>query len=118
MFYKLMNGDVVIDLIREPNYVRYLPKARRWINTDGQSANGVLSANGEIIYHLQGRACACPDNLLQLLPIAIKEEEYNVLLSQLSATRANNQVLQQEIDSLRHQLNQQNSLLQQILAKL
>ena len=118
MFYKLMNGDIVVDLLRTPCYVRYLPRAKRWVNTDAMSANGILSGNGENVYHLSGRACACPENLLDVRPVAITAEEYDALLGTLSATRAENNALRQEINELREQLNQQNSLLQQILAKL
>lgn len=118
MFYKLMDGEIVVDLVRKAQYVRYLPRSKRWVNTDASSANGVLNADGSKVYHLQGRTCACPDSLLQVRLVKIDEKEYQALLSQLSATRAENHSLRQEIDSLRAQLNEQNALLQQILAKL
>jgi hypothetical protein len=52
MFYKLMNGEIVVDLLRDAQYVRYLPRAQRWVNTDASSANGILGGNGDIVYHL------------------------------------------------------------------
>lgn len=118
MFYKLMNGEIVVDLLRDVQYVRYLPRAKRWVNTDALSANGILSGNGDMVYHLQGRACACPENLIQVQPIQIEEPEFLALKSQMSASQAENKILRQEIDALRMQLDEQNSLLQQILAKL
>lgn len=118
MFYKLMSGEIVIDLLRNIQYVRYLPRAKRWVNTDAQSANGIIGGNGDIIYHVLGKTCVCPDNLIKVRPVEIDEVEYNALLSQMSASKAENAVLRQEIDALRAQLNEQNSLLQKILAKL
>ena len=118
MFYKLMNGEIVIDLLRDAQYVRYLPRAQRWVNTDALSANGILGGNGDIVYHLQGRACACPENLIQVQPIQIEEPEFLALKSQMSASQAENKALRQEIDALKVQLDEQNNLLLQILAKL
>ena len=118
MFYKLMNGEIVVDLLRNPQYVRYLPRSKRWVNTDAQSANGIMGGNGDTVYHLIGKTCACPENLIKVRPVQIEEVEYSALLSQMSASKAENNALRQEIDALRTQLNEQNSLLQQILAKL
>lgn len=50
--YKLMNGDLVIDILRKVRYVRYLPRSKRWVGTDGLSANGVMSSDGSRIYLL------------------------------------------------------------------
>ena len=118
MFYKIMNGDMVVDLLREVRYVRYLPKSKRWINTDGISANGIMSANGEVIYHLSGRALAYPEDIVSVSVKKIEEEEYNSLAVSIAAQRRENENLRKEMDSLREQLNEQNALLQLILAKL
>lgn len=118
MFYKLMNGEIVVDLLRDAQYVRYLPRAKRWVNTDILSANGILGGNGDVVYHLQGRACSCPENLIKVQPIQIEESEFLALKSQMTASQAKNKALQQEIDALKMQLDEQNNLLQQILAKL
>ena len=118
MFYKLMNGEIVVDLLRDAQYVRYLPRAKRWVNTDALSANGILGGDGDTVYHLQGRTCLCPESLVKVLPIEIDEQEFIALKSQMSASQAENKALRQEINSLKEQLNEQNLLLQQILAKL
>ena len=118
MFYKLMNGEIVVDVLRNAQYVRYLPRAKRWVNTDALSANGILSGDGDIVYHLYGRICSCPESLIKVRPIQIEESEFLALKSQMAASQAENKVLRQEIDALKEQLNEQNSLLQQILAKL
>ena len=118
MFYKLVNGNVVIDVLSNIHYLRYLPNAKRWMNTDGLSANGVLGSNGNTIYHLIGRACTCPNETARVRVEEINELEYNMLLEQLSNSHAENQKLKQEINELRAQLESQSLLLQQILAKL
>lgn len=118
MFYKLMNGEIVVDLLRNAQYVRYLPRAKRWVNTDALSANGVLGGDGDTVYHLYGRACSCPENLIKVRPVPIEESEFLALKSQMAASQAENKVLRQEIDALKAQLDEQNLLLQQILAKL
>ena len=118
MFYKLTNGDIVVDALRETRYVRYIPRSKRWINTDEYSANGIMAGNGSTIYHLIGRNCNCPDILTKVRVEEITEEEYNTLIKTLSGSQAENQKLQNEIDELKAQLEAQNALLQQILAKL
>ena len=118
MYYKVMNGNMVTDLLREVCYVRYLPKSKRWINTDSMSANGIMSANGDIIYHLNGRAITYPDDILSVDLVKIDETEYNYLAANASIQREENESLRREMNDLREQLDQQNILLQQILAKL
>ena len=118
MFYKLMNGNMVVDLLREVRYVRYLPRSKRWVNTDSLSANGIIGANGDVIYHLNGRAIAYPESILSVDLINIDEVEYNYLAANASIQREENEILRKEVNDLRQQLEQQNILLQQILAKL
>ena len=118
MFYKVVNGNMVVDLLREVHYVRYLPRSKRWVNTDGLSANGVIGGSGDVIYHLNGRAIAYPENILSIDLINIDENEYNYLAANASIQREENASLRKEVNDLRQQLDQQNILLQQILAKL
>ena len=118
MFYKLKNGEIVVALLRDAQYVRYLPRAKRWVNTDALSANGILGGDGDTVYHLYGRACSCPEDLVKVRPIRIEESEFLALKSQMAASQAENKILRQEIDALKEQLDEQNSLLQQILANL
>ena len=66
----------------------------------------------------QKRFFLCPENLIKVRPIQIEEAEFLALKSQMAASQAENKALRQEIDSLKAQLDEQSSLLQQILAKL
>ena len=101
MFYKLMNGEIVVYLLRNAQYVRYLPRAKRSVNPDALSANGILGGDGDTVYHLYGRACSCPENLIKVRPIRIEESEFLALKSQMAASQAENNALRQEIDTLK-----------------
>ena len=118
MFYKLMNGNMVTDLLREVRYVRYLPHSKRWVNTDKMVANGVMGANGNVIYHISGRGITYPEDIVTVEMVEIGEDEYNYLAANASIQQEENKILRQEIDGLKEQLNEQSLLLQQILAKL
>lgn len=118
MYYKLMSNDIVVDLLRRVYYVRYLPKSQRWVGTDGQSAHGIMSSDGNEIYHLSGRSHACPDELTSVMIVPIDEAEYEALAVQMVAQRKENEDLRNEISILKSQIEEQNTLLQQILAKL
>lgn len=118
MFYKLMNNDFVVDLLREVCYVRYLPKSKRWVVTDQQSAHGVRGSNQNTIYLLEGRVCAYEEELVPVRIEIISEEEYTRLANEVALRAKENESLRNELQDLRAQLNEQNNLLQQILAKL
>lgn len=116
--YKIMYNNMVIDLAKKLHYVRYLKNSKRWIGTDSQSAHGIMGSDGNTVYHLQGRKCICPEELKIVEVYEISDEEYVALEAQSAIQRKENEELRNEIKDLREQLNEQNSLLQQILAKL
>lgn len=116
--YKLMNGDLVVDILREVRYVRYLPRSKRWVGTDSQSAHGVMSADGSRIYLLYGRAHACPDELTSVMMVEISKAEYESLAMQLASQTREAEELREEIGVLKSQIAEQSSMLQAILAKL
>lgn len=116
--YKLMCNNMVVDLLKEIQYVRYMKNSKRWIGTDSQSANGVMGSDGNTVYHLQGRKCVCPEELKMVEIFPIELEEYEVLANQFAIQRKENEELRNELKDLRNQLNTQNELLQKILARL
>ena len=109
---------MIVDLLQEVHYVRYLSKAKRWINTDSQSANGIMGSDGNTVYHLQGRKCVCPEELKMVEIFPIELEEYEALANQFAIQHKENEELRNELKNLRNQLNIQNELLQKILQKL
>ena len=116
--YKLMNGDLVIDILRKVQYVRYLPRSKSWVVTDKLSAHGVMSSDGSRIFLLNGRAHTCPDELKSVSLVAINAEEYANLAMTLAAKQHESEELKAEIDNLKSQLDAQNELLKAILEKL
>ena len=116
--YKIMSNNMVVDLAKTLHYVRYLKNSKRWIGTDSQSAHGIMGSDGNTVYHLQGRKCICPEELKMVEVYEISEEEYAALEGQFAIQHKENEELRNEIKDLREQLNAQNNLLLQILAKL
>ena len=116
--YKVMCNNMVIDLLKEIQYVRYMKNSKRWIGTDSQSANGVIGSDRNTVYHIQGRKCVCPEELKKVEIYEIGLEEYTALETQFAIQRKENEDLRNELRALKSQLDNQNLLLQQILAKL
>ena len=101
MYYKLLNGDIVIDILNKATYVRYLPKAQKWIQSGSGVAHGIMGSDQNTIYLLEERNCAYETNLPHVRVVEIEDEE-----------------LYSKIAALETTLTEQNALLQQILAKL
>lgn len=116
--YKLINNNMVVDLLTTINYVRYMKNSQRWLGTDSQSAHGVMGSDGNTIYQLKGRKSGSPDNLMNVEIIKIEEEEFNMLSKQFSMVRKENQDLRNELGQVKEQLQAQNNLLLEILSKL
>ena len=118
MFYKLVSNDIVVDLLREVRYLRYLPRSKRWISTEGLSAHAVLGADNNTIYCLQGRSCPCEDGNLRVMIYEITEEEYNKYANDIALRKKENELLNKRIDTLEATLARQNELIERLLLKL
>lgn len=117
MFYKLMSNGIVVDLLREICYVRYLPKTKRWIGTEGLSAHGILGSDKNTIYHLDGRSCPCETLHPQVIIEQISEEEYNKFSNEIALRKKENEQLINRIDALEATLAYQNTLIEKLLQK-
>lgn len=118
MFYKLVKGDIVIDILKKIQYVRYLSKSKRWVITDAQSAHGVMCSDQNTVYLLEDRFCPCEGSFTKINIEEITEEEYIRLANEIALRAKENEELRNEISSLKEQLQNQNELLLQILSKL
>lgn len=118
MFYKLMNNDFVVDLLRKVCYVRYLSKSKRWVITDPQSAHGIRGSNQDTIYLLEGRVCGYEGDLTPVHVEEISEEEYSRLANEAALRAKENEELNKRISSLEETLARQTALLEAVLAKL
>lgn len=52
MLYKVIHNNMLVDLLSDVQWIRYLPRQKRVVMTDRQSANGVM---GNIYAHALGQ---------------------------------------------------------------
>lgn len=119
--YKVVFNNLIIDIMEKPRYTRFLPKSQRVVGTDRLAATGIMSSNGEEIYHLEGKMNNYPEKLKTVQLIKIEKEEFERLKSQKIEIKEETLVsaaVQSQIDALAamvSQLSAQNeTLLQQI----
>ena len=119
--YKVVFNNLIIDIMEKPRYTRFLPKSQRIVGTDRLAATGIMSSNGEEVYHLEGKTNNYPEKLKTVQLIKIEKEEFERLKSQKTEIKDETFVpaaVQSQIDALAamvSQLSAQNqNLLQQI----
>ena len=119
--YKVVFNNLIIDIMEKPRYTRFLPKSQRIVGTDRLAATGIMSSNGEEVYHLEGKTNNYPEKLKTVQLIKIEKEEFERLKSQKTEIKEETLVsaaVQSQIDALAamvSQLSAQNeTLLQQI----
>ena len=119
--YKVVFNNLIIDIMEKPRYTRFLPKSGRVVGTDRLAATGIMSSNGEEVYHLEGKTNNYPEKLKTVQLIKIEKEEFERLKSQKTEIKEETLVpaaVQSQIDALAamvSQLSAQNeTLLQQI----
>lgn len=119
--YKVVFNNLIIDIMEKPRYTRFLPKSQRIVGTDRLAATGIMSSNGEEVYHLEGKTNNYPEKLKTVQLIKIEKEEFERLKSQKTEIKEETLVpaaIQSQIDALAamvSQLSAQNeTLLQQI----
>lgn len=118
MFYKVMYNNMVVDLLTEARWVRYLPNSKRLVATDSQAANGIMGSDHNTVYHLFGKPYTFADEVKTVQVLKISGEEYEKLHGQFAMQQQENASMKSQIESLKEQLNSQELLLQAILAKL
>ena len=107
--------------MEKPRYVRFLPKSQRIVGTDRLAATGIMSSNGEEVYHLEGKTNNYPEKLKTVQLIKIEKEEFERLKSQKTEIKEETLVpaaVQSQIDALAAMVSQisaqKQNLLQQI----
>ena len=118
MFYKIMSNNMVVDLLTEVRWVRYLPNSKRLVGTDSQSANGIMGSDNETVYHLVGRPNTFAAEVKSVEIVRIDAKEFDSLQIQFSIQQQENTNMKKEIASLKEQISTQNDLLAAILKKL
>lgn len=86
--YKIIENNQIIDVMEKLNFVKYLPKTKRAVKIDERQANGILSSNSSIIYHIYGTPNTFPDQRKSVTYEKIDKDEYDKLTKQLKANEA------------------------------
>jgi len=118
MFYKVTCGNMLVDLLTELRLVIWLPRQKRFVATDSQSANCVMSSDGSTVYHLIGKPQADGVSLSTVKVEAISQAEFERLSTEFAIAKAENENLRRQVDSLTKQMSEQTLMLERILSKL
>lgn len=86
--YKIIENNQIIDVMENLNFVKYLPKTKRAVKIDERQANGILSSNSSVIYHIYGTPNTFPDQRKTVTYEKIDQEEYDRLTKQLKTNEA------------------------------
>ena len=81
--YKIIENNQIIDVMETIRFVKYLPKTQRSIAIGERQANGILSSNNSIIYHIEGTKNVFPEGHKTVRYEKIDKEEYDRLTTQL-----------------------------------
>lgn len=81
--YKIMENNQIIDVIKDIKFVKYLPRSKRMISVDERQANGCLSSDENEVYHIYGRPYLFSEPKRTIKYVAIDEEEYLTLTTQM-----------------------------------
>lgn len=95
--FKVLSGNLVVDVLQKVKWIRFLRKFDDIIVTDKTSADGFYGSDNKTIYRLEGRYCPPSKTYKIGTLIAITEEEYKYLSQQLTA----NSSLGLDLDRLR-----------------
>ena len=105
--YKIIENNQIIDVIKTIRFVKYLPKTKRAITVDERQANGILSSNNSIIYHIYGTPDTFIGDKKTITYEKINQEEYDKLTKQLKA----NEALEERIKELEKTVKELKELL-------
>lgn len=81
--YKIIENNQIIDVMETISFVKYLPNSKKSVLIGERQANGILSSNKSIIYHIAGTPNVFPEGTKTVEYIKIDKEEYEKLTTQL-----------------------------------
>lgn len=81
--YKIIENNQIIDVVKDIKFIKYLPRSKRMISVDERQANGCLSSDENEVYHIFGRPNVFTEPKRTVRYVAINEEEYNTLTTQM-----------------------------------
>ncbi len=86
MMFKVLSGNLVVDVLQKVKWVRFLRKFDDVVVTDKTSADGFYGSDNKTIYRLEGKYCPPSKPYKIGTLVAITEEECNHLSKQLTAS--------------------------------
>ena len=81
--YKILHNNQIIDVMEDVRYVKCLPKSQKLIAVDKAQANGIVSSDGDTIYHILETKNTFNTEKLSVQIIKINKEEYEALTTQM-----------------------------------
>ena len=116
---KIMKNNLIIDVCPKTILLRYLPELKRFIITDKFSANVILDSDKNTTYHIKNTDYNFDEEIESVIYEEITEEEYKKLTSEMiSKTNSETENLKNEVNDLKKMINQQNELIEKLIAKL
>ena len=114
---KIIYNNLIIDVCKKANYVRFLPNSKRFVRSTKELANGIIGSDDNTIYHLKNTSYNFLNELKTVNVIEISEEEYTRLTTE-KIYEDNSGAIQEEVNDLKKLVLQQNELITQLLNKL
>lgn len=81
--YKILHNNQIIDVMEDVRYVKCLPKSQKLIAVDKAQANGIVSSDGDTIYHILGTKNTFNTEKSSVQIMEITEKEYEELTTQI-----------------------------------
>ena len=85
--YKVIYDNVVIDVLENVKYGKYLTKSKHVVTSSRASANCIISSNNQDKYHLKGVPYPDGSNFKSVSLVKIDENEYNELISKFTKNK-------------------------------
>lgn len=79
MHYKIVKDNTIVDAMEEVNYVRQNLVNKVVISCRPEVANGIVSSDGSVIWHLEGCPQFVEGTFATVKLIEIDENEYNTI---------------------------------------
>lgn len=77
--FKIRKGNTIVDAVEKLNYVRQNPRNKMIIASTPEFANGILSNDQTVIWHLDGLAPFIDGDFDTVVAVEISEEEYKTI---------------------------------------
>lgn len=81
--FKVVENGQIIDVLENLKFVKCLPKSKKIIMVDERQANGIMSSNDNVVYHLFGTPYTFEDEKRTVRFEEIDAEEYEKLTQQV-----------------------------------